>query len=719
MTIQKLRKIVKESCWHFRKVFEGDDAYDPKPFDKFNALSCVLEFIQNALDAIRKGLKKVKVNIRAEYISLETFKKHFLVNNFEIFLANGIRAAHKEIPEEQRVLCLILEDYNTTGILGDPERFKSKLENGDENSIHQFNHEIGGGRKLTNADFGGSEGEGRQTYCQSSNLSTFFYYTVRDDGSEYFMGMHYSGIFEYAGDTYKAFSHFGNLVESEQEGGKPFVVPISDKKLIEQYKKIFNLKRTEPGTDIIIPFIDGSTISLDNIEKVILSKYRVAVAKDELEIKLQKKTIDKNNISLLCSEREKNHDLGKKMTKEYFDFLNDSFKNGLKSNKLIFNPSSPTVINKVENLNEEILADYRNNKIIKFNVPFKIYKKKIIEKKITNHYEEIESSFNIYIKKFSDISEQFKLNDTIRGNMPIEDIRQLSSNFILTDIQDKEAKLLVKTGEVANHSKIKVKHGKFKNLYKAHSQIPVMTFINNVVKSMQNLFLDDVDDLDEKTTMDLCSIESDLDFDKNKTNESENLEDEKKEEDKVKKSEDELPRIPGKLKAYRAYPDQTEIGPIWKAVGVKYTKKQISSMKEETLKALEARQEKLKKEKDQLNFNEKQTINKEIITAENRFDDLIKFESRGYTFFPIKIYLSAAFDDGSSDPYTSYCAEDFDFNNSKKFKFRSSGSVSLTKNNENKITYEASSEDFQLSISGFGTDSEEKILIRHNYRSLT
>ena len=72
--------------------------------------------------------------------------------------------------------------------------------------------------------------------------------------------------------------------------------------------------------------------------------------------------------------------------------------------------------------------------------------------------------------------------------MPIEDIRQLSSNFILTDIQDKEAKLLVKTGEVANHSKIKVKHGKFRNLYKLHSQIPVMTFINNVVKSCKIIF---------------------------------------------------------------------------------------------------------------------------------------------------------------------------------------------------------------------------------------
>ena len=718
MIKQTLRKIVKETCWHFRKVFEGDDAYDPKPFDKFNALSCVLEFIQNALDAIRKNLKKVKINIRTEFVSIETFKKHFLVNNFEVFLSNGNRAAHKEIPQEQRVLCLILEDYNTTGILGDPERFKSKLENGEENSIHQFNHEIGGGRKLTNADFGGSEGEGRQTYCQSSNLSTFFYYTVREDGSEYFMGMHYSGIFEYGGDTYKAFSHFGNLVDSEQDGGKPFVVPISDKEVIGQYKKIFNLKRTEPGTDIIIPFIDAGTISLDNIEKVILGKYRVAIAKDELEIKIQNKNIDKSNISQLCSDRI-NDELGKKITKEYFDFLDDSFKNGLKSNNLSFNPTTPTVINKDQNLSEEILTEYRNNKIIKFNVPFKIYKKQIVEKKITNQIQEIDSSFNIYIKKFSDTSEQFKLNDTIRGNMPIEDIRQLSSNFILTDIQDKEAKLLVKTGEVANHSKIKVKHGKFRNLYKLHSQIPVMTFINNVVKSMQNLFLDDVEDLDEKTTMDLCSIESDLDFDKNKSNQDENIEDEKKDEDKIKKSEDELPRIPGKLKAYRAYPDHDDKGPVWKAIGVKYSKKQISLMKDEALKALKARQEKLKKEKDQLNFIEKQAINKEIVTAGNRLDDLSNFEDRGYTFFPIKIYLSAAFDDGSSDPYTSYCSEDFDFNDSNKFKFKSSGSVSMTKNNENKITYEASSEDFQVTISGFGSESEEKILIRHNYRSLT
>ena len=52
-----LRKLLKSVAGTLER-FWGDDATDPKPFDKFNALKCVLEFIQNALDAIRKNLKK-------------------------------------------------------------------------------------------------------------------------------------------------------------------------------------------------------------------------------------------------------------------------------------------------------------------------------------------------------------------------------------------------------------------------------------------------------------------------------------------------------------------------------------------------------------------------------------------------------------------------------------------------------------------------------------
>ena len=67
-----------------------------------------------------------------------------------------------------------MEDYNTTGLRGNPNIYKSKLPDGSENFIHQFIHEIGGRRKGMNANLGGNEGEGKQTYCLSSDISTFF-----------------------------------------------------------------------------------------------------------------------------------------------------------------------------------------------------------------------------------------------------------------------------------------------------------------------------------------------------------------------------------------------------------------------------------------------------------------------------------------------------------------------------------------------------------------
>ena len=61
--------------------------------------------------------------------------------------------------------------------------------------------------------------------------------------------------------------------------------------------------------------------------------------------------------------------------------------------------------------------------------------------------------------------------------------------------------------------------------------------------------------------------------------------------------------------------------------------------------------------------------------------------------------------------------EDFDFNDTKNFRFQLKGNVSLLKNNENQIVLEASKSDFLFSFSGFGKNSEEKIIINHNYIS--
>ena len=76
------------------------------------------------------------------------------------------------------------------------------------------------------------------------------------------------------------------------------------------------------------------------------------------------------------------------------------------------------------------------------------------------------------------MSEQFKWCDTIRGNMPIVGPRIKCSTHFLTDIQEIEMMLLAKTGETANHTRIKKDHFKYRSRYKEGSQEDVIDFIN-------------------------------------------------------------------------------------------------------------------------------------------------------------------------------------------------------------------------------------------------
>ena len=161
--MSKIERILnKFSTWIARPVSEGDDNIDSKPQDKFESLSCVLEFIQNALDAIAEKFNNVVIKIYGTSVSAEDFKVNFLKDNFEEYLKHSQRSAIQQIPETgQDIRCLIMEDYNTTGLRGNPNIYKSKLPDGSENFIHQFIHEIGGRRKGMNANLGGSEGEGK------------------------------------------------------------------------------------------------------------------------------------------------------------------------------------------------------------------------------------------------------------------------------------------------------------------------------------------------------------------------------------------------------------------------------------------------------------------------------------------------------------------------------------------------------------------------------
>ena len=108
--------------------------------------------------------------------------------------------------------------------------------------------------------------------------------------------------------------------------------------------------------------------------------------------------------------------------------------------------------------------------------------------------------------------------------------------------------LLVKNGEVANHTRVRVDHPKYKVFYKHNVQRPYISFLNNAFMSLQDLLSQSGDTLDEKTTLDLCSIISDREIE----NENHGEEDDEDENDDVLTSKYKLPEIPNKLKAYRA-----------------------------------------------------------------------------------------------------------------------------------------------------------------------
>ena len=399
-----------------------------------------------------------------------------------------------------------------------------------------------------------------------------------------------------------------------------------------------------------------------------------------------------------------------KLTDEYFDFINKIKNNKFDAKDIIINPSRPTSLNIEANLSDEIKNEFNNNKIIKYNLKFNVSKKKIKEGLITNEFEDVDCIFSFYVKKFPNFAnQQYRLCDTLRGNMPITNCRKKTTIFFLADIQDKESMLLVKTGEVANHTKVRSNHPKYEVYYKKCTKA-LYNFLNNAFTTLQDLFTQSSGELDESTTLDLCSIVSDQKIDGQNDGE-----DEIEDEDDSLTSEYDLPEIPSKLKTYRASSTKNNNKISWIAKGIKYSKKDIEELESKAKLYLKEAKKLIDNKEKKIPKKHLNKINQGIISTENRVKEYKMFSENNYTFFPIKIRITAALDDGSARPYNNYCEEDFDFSNKDEFKYNVDGKLKIAKYDKNKIVCEVSDEDFRLEISGFGKNSEKKVLIQHMY----
>lgn len=690
------------SKWIFIKNPEGQPPIDPKSQEKFGEYSSIFEFIQNAIDA-KKGDEVPIVKIRFGNVHKNKFSL-FSSKEFETHLRISPRIKNVEDKlNEDNIETLILEDFNTTGIAGDPLRWGHKTSENKKNPLFRFNYCIGDEGKLEEADLGGSEGEGRQTFCHASEISTFFYYTVRENENinSLMLGFTYLGGRTIGDQIYNPLAHFG--IEKNVGEGMSYARADAEEEAHKKFKEMFNISRSanETGLSVVIPF-KSSNLTEENVLMEILDKYRVPVLRKKVKIFVENLEINSTNI-IEISEKKINVD--PILLKGFSKFVNsiteksDQDKNFL----LRYNPSQTSLVQQddIENF-DELVRSFNEGETISIKVPFSVNYKKQLSGSYVKKWMEFKTYYKLYIKKFPIGSTQpFEFNDYIRGYLPIFGMRRKLLMYSLIDVQDKEAMLLFKKSEGANHSIWKSKHPKLR-FYKKGTYTKFIQFTNSLPGYIYDLISYNQADEDLQTSLPLFPFE-DMSGIAGRESGS-----------KQKVTPLVVPVIFKRLDKYNIEKIKDPKNSGFSIRGCAYTKDDINKKVGEMVNFIKKAEIELAKKDDTDEFKKRAKKTKEAIKkAERRIAEYKNFVLQGCSFYPLKINLEAAFDmEGTSNPFKYYHSNDFNFSDNKTFRFKRNNDVGIESADENKIVLEATSPNFTFSIRGFGKGTLEDVVLK-------
>ncbi len=695
----------------------GGVIVDSKPQQKFEKPdNCILECVQNAIDAAKEtnGIRQ-KTTLKFHFTQVQKSECKFFDKNFENHLK--VRKYGKRHDFDDSISCLIMEDFSTTGITGDPDIPDDQTSTGEKNNWYHFLIDFGGQNKLQDAKKGGSEGEGRQTFMLNSGIATFFGISIdsKNNNRPSIFGMSYFGSRKVNGTTFPAFSSFGKKIRYEDNDE---CVPVSDVQKAKEFITLFNLKRkiSDPGTSIVIPFYSKDDISSEFIIQRLIDIYRVPILKNELEVFVQDTQINSQNIRSLVDAREENHEK-KLLYQDYFNFLEESSKNLSEEECFEINFFDNDEINKENIANfDKLILKFNENKLLKLRLSFQIKKLKD-----NIRYDTFSSSIDIYIKKYpsnlDNIRETF--NDFIRGQMPLYQRRnKKTSMFHLVNIQDTHAMLLFKHAEQANHSEISADNWKLKDEYKGYK--PIIRLSKNITIKLYNLITSENSEEDYEATQDLFQIDE-KDTGQSQNNDSGGDEEEDEVDDPpedTKITDIVVPPIFEGLKQYEVSQENESNGTITLYVkGKVYKEKEIKKNIEEAQKYLaEVKKVDFSKYTSEVGRKQLERMKKKSDIFERRLIEYKNFLSDGCTFYPRRIEIDAGFEgEGIRNSIKKYKPRDFDFAD-ESFKLNLSSGIKLKKRNQNEISLIANKADFNFSVNGFGEGIED---VRWRIRNYT
>jgi hypothetical protein len=245
--------------------------------------SLVREVLQNSLDAGRgEGPVRVRIAIDRHVQLLPSARVEFYLRDLVPHLDSLGNATVNQDSPYPDMDYLVVEDFGTHGLTGDPARSKDPdpVNTGLPEAFYWFWRNIGRSGK-TGKQLG-RWGLGKTVFPSASKINTFFGITRRSsDARMLVMGQAITKLHTLNGAEYvpEGFFHDPGAPESIQ-------MPFADPKLVGRFCKDFRLTREDdPGLSIVIPYPSGRFDSADLARSVILHFF-LPILSGDLEVEV-------------------------------------------------------------------------------------------------------------------------------------------------------------------------------------------------------------------------------------------------------------------------------------------------------------------------------------------------------------------------------------------------------------------------------------------------
>ena len=272
--------------WHFRSMDLGEVQVDPVHDEFFKAQNLadalVRESIQNSLDArLPRSRSPVRVRFRfasgAQALPAEGVREYF--DGLEAHLHAAAKTIHTILPrEDENVPYLLIEDFGTRGLTGDPHSDPELDPSGDERKNDFFYFWRNVGRSSKGDVDRGRWGLGKAVFTVASRIRTIFGLTRRaDDNRPLLLGQ--SVLKTHVIDGRRIYP-YGFFARFETRNGLP--LPIEDPILLNRFADDFGVHRIEPGLSIVVPYYRDDELSVERVTASIVQQYFHPILRGDL-----------------------------------------------------------------------------------------------------------------------------------------------------------------------------------------------------------------------------------------------------------------------------------------------------------------------------------------------------------------------------------------------------------------------------------------------------